>query len=188
MRVAFRRAAPDFLLAAVLLCAGCAGAPPASVPLLRESAFLSRDGVMRYRIPTGWFDATADSQAVPRAVFLVRGDYAGSISVKELHVDQAARRDLIKTGLVQLAKLAAALETGSSGGVVARDPESIRVKGNEGARYDLEFGSGDRVRTVLVDTGERFYAVAALVNAAAPERAAGEIFAAQQAFVQALSW
>lgn len=188
MRGAMRRAAPFLPLIALLLDAGCAGAPPAVVPLLQRPSFLARDGVVRYRIPAGWFDVTADSQATPVTVFLVRGDYAGSISVRELHVDAAARRDLVRTGPLQLAMLAAALETGTGGGILARDPESIRVKGKEGARYDLEFGSGDRVRTVLMDTGERVYAVAAFVNGNAVDRAAGDIFAAQEAFIQALSW
>jgi hypothetical protein len=188
MRSAPRRVLPflgffPLLCLSALLGAGCAGAPPASLSSL--PAVLSRDGALRYRIPSGWFDASADSVAIP--VFLVRGDYAGSIAVKELHVDAAARRDLARSGMLQIARLAAALETGSGRGVIAHTPESIRVNGKEGAAYDLEFGAGEKVRTVLVDTGVRVYSVAAHVNGTAAETA-GEIFAAQQAFLEALAW
>ena len=172
-------------LTALLFGAGCAGAPPASLSSL--PSFLSRDRAVHYRIPSGWFDATADSAAIPRTVFLVRADYAGSIAVRELHIDAAARRDLDRTGMLQIARLAAALETGSGRGVIVRAPESIRVNGREGATYELEFGAGERVRTVLVDTGARVYSVAALVNATAAG-AAGDVFAALEAFLQALAW
>jgi hypothetical protein len=188
MRGALRHAVPLLLLIVVLLVAGCAGAPPALVPLATSPSFPSRDGVLRYRIPPGWFDATSDSQATTRSVFVVCGDYGGSISVKEMHVDAAARRDLARTGLVQMARLAAALETGEGAGIVAREPQSLRVKGREGATYDLEYGSGERVRIVLVDTGTRIYGVSALVSGTTTQRAAEEIFTMQQAFIQALTW
>ena len=186
LAVGFPRLA--LLVPAALLCAGCTSVSPTPSPVLHQPYFLSRDGVMRYRLPAGWFDATAESQGTDRAVFLVRGDYSGTLTVHEVHVDAAARRDLPRVGLLQIARLTAALESGSALGIVVSEPETVRMNGREGCAYEVEYPAGDRVRTVLVYTGERLYAVAALVNSRVPAVAMKDIYAVQQAFVAALRW
>lgn len=176
-------------IAAALTVAGCTSvAPTAAPPLLHQPYFLARDGAVRYRLPAGWFDATAESQGTDRAVFLVRGDYTGTLTMREVHVDSAARRDLSAIGLLQIARMTASLESGSAPGMIVREPETIRLNGREGCAYEVAYATGDRVRTVLVDTGERLYAVAALVNGSAAGGARRDIYAVQQAFVAALRW
>jgi len=189
MRQAVVRSSAALCLSAALFAAGCGSAPSTAVPpLLHQPYFLARDGAVRYRLPAGWFDATGESQGTDRAVFLVRGDYGGTLTVHEVHVDAAARRDLPQIGLLQIARMTASLESGSKSGMVVREPETLRINGREGYVYEVEYSSGDRVRTILVDTGERLYAVAALVNGGATGAATWDIFAAQQAFVAALRW
>jgi hypothetical protein len=189
MRRAFGWSRLALGIAAVLSAAGCGSvAPTTAPPLLHQPYFLARDGAVRYRLPAGWFDATAESQGTDRAVFLVRGDYSGTLTMHEVHVDPAARRDLSEVGLLQIARMTASLESGSTSAMIVREPEIIRMNGREGCAYEVEYSSGDRVRTVLVDTGERLYAVAALVNSAAPAGARRDIYATQQAFVAALRW
>ena len=177
------------ILSAALLDWGCAGSSPSTAPPpLHPPYFVSRDGGVRYRLPAGWFDATGESQEADRAIFLVRGDYAGTLTMHEVHVDPAARRSMAQGALLQIARLTASLESGSKSGLVVREPETVRWNGKEGCAYEVEYATGDRVRTILVDTGERLYAVAALVNNGAPPGVMREIYAAQQAFVAALRW
>jgi hypothetical protein len=186
---AVRRGPCLIALCASLFGAGCASvSPPPSSSVLHPPYFVSRDGGIRYRLPAGWFDATGESQESGRAVFLVREDYGGTLTVNEVHVDPAARRTLAQGSLLQIARITASLESGSKSGLIVREPESVRWNGKEGCAYEVEYANGDRVRTCLVDTGERLYAVAALVNSGAPSAALREIFAVQQAFVAALRW
>jgi hypothetical protein len=172
----------------LLLTSGCGGGPPAATPLLHSPYLVSRDGNLRYRLPAGWFDATADSQASTRTVWLVRSDYAGTLTVREVHVDVAARKEITKQGLLHIARLTAGLQTGSAPGAFAREPETVRVNGRDGCVYEVDGVAGDRVRTILMDTGEHLYAITALVNGGAAGGAIGDVYAVQQAFVNALRW
>ncbi|MEW6510440.1 MAG: hypothetical protein AB1428_05715 [Bacteroidota bacterium] len=178
-------AAAAWVLLPLLLGDGCA-APPPPTPLLHPPYFLSRDGNLRYRLPAGWFDATADSQGNGHAVFLVRGDYAGTLTVRELHADAAARKVVNRAGVLDVARLTVALESGSSSGLVVREPEQVKLSGKEACVYEVRRGSGDIVRTYLLDTGERIYAVAALVSSDAPPPARREIQEVQEVFVGAM--
>lgn len=189
MRQAVRWSRIMLCVSAAFFAAGCGTVlPTTGPPLLHQPYFLARDGAVRYRLPAGWFDATGESQGTDRAVFLVRGDYSGTLTMHEVHVDAAARRDLSQVGLLQIARMTASLESGSKSGMVVREPETIRMNGREGCAYEVEYSTGDRVRTILVDTGERLYAVAALVNSGATVAAMRDIYTAQQAFVAALRW
>jgi hypothetical protein len=172
-----------------LLSLGCSGTSTTVSRALYAPYLVSRDGMLRYRIPAGWFTAVTDSSEPEKLVFLVRNDYAGSLTVNEVHLDGSARRQLEAGGLLPFAQLTASLEASSKSGIVVSAPVIIQVNGKEACTYELEFrGNGDRVRTVLVDTGHRVYSVAALVNGSTGSGAAGEILTAQQAFVSALRW
>ena len=171
----------------MLLCLGCATPGPAAASVPSPSYSLSRDGVIRYRLPAGWFDVTPDTASADRAVFIVRDDYAGSLTVRQVHVRALDRADLGGEGLLQVAKLTAALETSSKPGMLAREPDRYPVNGREAVSYDVEYsGSGDRTRTVLLAADGRLYAFTALVNGTAPSGAVKEIFAALQIFIAAL--
>jgi hypothetical protein len=172
----------------LLLLTGCAGAPPAASPVFNTPYLVSRDGNVRYRVPTGWFDASADSQETDRAIWLVRGDYAGTLTMHPVNLDAGARADLSRGGLLQIARLIASLETGSKSGFLVHEPESLRVNGTDACQYEVEYGSGEKVRTVLVDTGNNVYAVAAIVKGKSPGETAREIFSIQQLFVNGLRW
>ena len=172
-----------------LLFGGCATTGPASAPAPAPAYFLSRDGAIRYRVPPGWFDATPDTVAAERTVWLVRDDYAGSLTVQQVHTRAVNRADLGGEGLLQVAKLTAALETSSRPGILSREPEHHPAGGKEAVSYDVEYsGSGDRTRTVLLAADGRIYAVRALVNGGAPPGAERDIFGVLQAFLSALRW
>ena len=178
------------LLASVcvaLFCGGCATPGPAAASAPAPSYSLSRDGGIRYRLPAGWFDVTSDTLSADRSVWLVRDDYAGSLTVRQVHVRAVERADLGGEGLLQVAKLTAVLETSSKPGTIAQEPDRYRVNGREGVSYDVEYsGSGDRTRTVLLAVDGRVYAFTALVNGTAPPGAVKEIFGVLQSFLAAL--
>ena len=174
------------LLSIALSFTGCAP-PPGATTAAPESYSVSRDGTIRYRLPAGWFDAGADTLAADRAVWLVRDDFAGSLTIRPVHLRAVDTGDLAGEGLLQVAKLTASLESSTKPGVVAREPDRTEVGGREAVSYDLEFrGSGDRTRTVLLASAGRIYAVTALVNGSAPPGAGKEIFALLGSFVAAL--
>ena len=104
-----------------------------------------------------------------------------------MHLRAVDRADLGGEGLLQVAKLTAALETSSKPGILAREPDRTQVNGRDAVSYDVEYsGSGDRTRTMLLESGGRVYAVTALVNGGAPPEAGREIFSVLQSFLAAM--
>lgn len=174
---------PVFLLS-LLILPGCAS----QVPVTEAAAYSSSgDGTIQYRLPSGWFEVTPDSVEADRAVWLVRDDYSGSLTVRRVHLRAVDRTDLGGEGLLRVAKLTAALETSSKPGIISREPGRTQVNGREAVSYDVEYsGSGDRTRTVLLESGGRVYAVTALVNGGASADAAEEIFGVLQSFLAAM--
>lgn len=176
-------------LCGLLLAPGCATQSPVTAAAPAVSYLVSRDGTLRYRMPAGWFDAGEDSLSADRQVWLVRGDYAGSLTVRQVHTRAVEKTDLEGEGLLQVAKLTAALETSQKPGILAREPDQTRVNGRDAASYDVVYsGSGDKTRTVLIAAEGKVYAVTALVNGAAPADAGKEIFGVLQSFLGALRW
>ena len=174
---------------AVLLAGGCATPAPTASSAPASPLLLSRDGTVRYRLPAGWFDVTADTVAADRTIWLIRADYAGTLTVRQVHMRAVDRADLEGEGLLQVAKLTAALETSSKPGILAREPDHSQINGREAVSYDVEYsGSGDRTRTVLLAGDGQVYEITALVNGNAPPGAGKEIFAALQSFLSALRW
>ncbi|HUI10769.1 MAG TPA: hypothetical protein VL221_10610 [Bacteroidota bacterium] len=175
-------------LCSALVACGCApreGAATApGVP-----ALASRDGNIRYRMPPGWFDAGEDSLCSRCSLWLMRADYAGSLTVRPVHLRALGQGDLDAGGLLEVAKLTAALETSRRPGVLTRVPARTAAPGGEAVSYDVEYaGSGDRTRTVILGTGGSVYAVTALVSGNAPPGAAREIFGVLEAFLSSARW
>ena len=174
---------PAFLVS-LLILAGCS----TQVPVTAAAAYTSsHDGSIRYRLPSGWFEVTQDSIEADRTDWLVRDDYAGSLTVRRVHLHAVDSNELGGEGLLQVAKLTAALETSSKPGILAREPDRTQVNGRDAVSYDVEYsGSGDRTRTVLLESGGHVYAVTALVNGGAPPEAGREIFSVLQSFLAAM--
>jgi len=140
-------------------------------------------------MPAGWFDAGEDSLSAECRLWLMRGDYAGSLTVRPVHLRAVDADGLSGAGLLEVAKLTAALETSRKPGMLTHVPERITAGGKEAVSYDLEYpGSGDRTRTVLLSAAGEVVAVTALVSGGAPEAAAREIFGALDAFLATARW
>lgn len=165
-RPALIRALP-FILSTILV--GCGSGPRVATTNLHAGYFPSRDGALQYRLPVGWFDATADSQATAHAIWLMRNDYGASITVDEVRLDAAARKEIERGGLLQLAQLVMALTTGEHGAMLLEPPAVVNVNGRLFCRYEMvASATRDTLRVALFDTGGKAYVVTALL----PEKAA----------------
>jgi len=177
---------PALLLASLLLAAGC-GAPPPSRPPLSTAYSIARDGYLHYRVPAGWFDVTADSQAHGNAIWLLRSDYAATITVNEIRIDSVAREEIRHQGLIPLARLTMFLSSKDKGALLQRPPEEFQMQGHACCSYELFVPStGDILRTILLDSGEKVYSVSALRTGGANK--AADLAAVQMEFLEALKW
>lgn len=175
------------LLLAILLWPGCGTPPPSPSSRLSTSYSIARDGYLHYRLPTGWFDVTADSQAHGNAIWLLRSDYGATITVNEIRIDASARNEIARSGLTTLARLTMFLSTRDKGALLQRPPEEFEVHGRSCCSYELMLpSSGDILKTILLDLGDKVYAVAALRASGAKD--ASELGAVQMAFVEGLKW
>jgi hypothetical protein len=154
-------------LVAVLLAllSGCAPSSRLGTNVLQPSYAVSRDGQLQYRLPVGWFDATADTQAVGHAVWLMRSDYGATLAVDEVRLDAGARQ-LVSGGdggLLQLAQLVISLTAGDRGAVLIDAPVAVTLNSRTVCRYTLLVSdSKDTLHVILVDTGRNTYTVTAL--------------------------
>jgi hypothetical protein len=130
---------------------------------------------------------TADSQAHGNAIWLLRSDYAATITVNEIRVDGVARNEIARQGLTTLARLTMFLPTRDHGAILQRAPETFTARGRPCCSYDLLLPSkGDVLHTVLIDVGEKIYAVAALKTSGLKD--ASDVNAIQMEFVDQLRW
>jgi hypothetical protein len=160
------------LRVASLLCAalllhtqGCGPSREASAPTLSASYITSKDSGFSYRIPSGWFDASADSQARGHAALLVRNDYRATIAIDEVRLDAAARLELRRNGLVLVAQLLLSLTSWEQNAVLAIAPHLLRVGDRNACRYRTISGNGgDMADVTLVEGREKLYTVRILMS------------------------
>lgn len=182
MRLAFWTLAA---ITAVSFMSGCSGASVSPTSTLHTRYFSSRDGALQYRLPAGWFDATGDSSSSGNLVWLLREDYAATIAVQEIRLDEAARSEMAKGGLMKVAKITTMLATGDRPTLIRRAPEIVNINGREMCTYDLTTAAREIVRVVLLDTGGKVYSVTALAAAGAKT---DEVFEAELNFASGLRW
>jgi len=176
------------LMIASGLWTGCSTSPSIAVTL-HPPYFTSRDRFLQYRLPAGWFDATADSQSSGQAIWLLRNDYTATIAVSEVHVDPDAREDLQNAGLTHLARLTMGLAAGGKAYVLEHPPEWMTVNNIRGCMYQISIPpANDILRIIVVEMGVRVYMVTALLSGEVKQGLREEIFAVQDAFLGGLRW
>ena len=178
-----------WLVALFLLMAACASTPPASLFRFEPNLLESRNGRLRFKIPEGWLNATNDSATAASIIWLVRSDYAATLSVREVGVDTETRREIERSGLVRLADLTLALASSEQGVTVLHQPELASVHGNNICRYAYVAGnSSDRVQVVLLDTGSKVYEIKILETKKMQRDSRENTWDFPKAFVQNLEW
>jgi hypothetical protein len=175
------------VLTGALLLGGCSSEPASTRTVLHPEIRLSRDGVLGYRIPSGWFDVTADSQATGRAIWLVRNDYGASITVEQVYLMARAQGELGEAPLLHLAELTLPLVAGTRSATVLRRPELVTIGGRQYCAYELVSGErSEHTRVMLFEAGQRVYA-ATFYGDGSAEASAG-ISAVQEPFLRSLRW
>jgi hypothetical protein len=182
-----KRRWPAIAALALVVVSSCTPPPLRETPA-EAALHPSRDNAFRYQLPPGWFDVSADSAQNARVSWIVRSDYKGTIFVREVFLDEAAKKGLARGGLLAIAKLTASLEAASKHGLLVQEPQSYGRTGIDACVYEVEERGDDRVRTVLLNVGGSLYAVSALVDRKLPEEFARQIFDAHDAFVAGLRW
>jgi hypothetical protein len=165
----------------------CASAPRVSEYRFSQEYFTSRNGLLRYKLPIGWLNATNDSLSSNNTIWLVRSDFAVTLSVKEVVIDAETRREVQRMGLKRIAELMLALASGERGVSVVNPPQLANV--GRGAACTYEYMTGhpnDRVHVVLIDTGTVVYEMSMLMTEKASSTA--DVVLLQEAFVRNLSW
>ena len=174
-------------LAVSLLAMSCASTSRVPDFLSREY-FTSKDGLVRYRLPLGWLNASDDPPSSSDIIWLVRDDFAATISMKEVVVDEQTRREIDRSGLGRIAELTLALVSGERGVNVVNPPVSGWSHGMRVCRYEYATGSSsDTASVILIDNGEKVYEVRLLMTDKIGSNAAGDVLAVQQHFVDGLS-
>jgi hypothetical protein len=183
----FLRFAGPIWLVGVLLASCSAPRTPREEPEA-SPYYVSRDSLFRYRIPQGWFDATSEGAQANRVVWIVRSDYLGTIVMREVYLDDAARKGLTRGGLLSIARLTSSLEAASRRGIVIAEPVAYDLPGAEACLYELEERGEDRVRAILINVAGKLYAVTAMAGLSLPGESRESVFAAQDDFTRELRW
>jgi len=171
-----------------LLIAGCSTGTRISPTALPPSSYTSRDGGLQYQLPSGWFDATADSQATGHVVLLIRNDYGATIAVDKVHLDANAREQLHQGGLLEVAQVLMSLSSWDRGTVLMRTPRLLTLDDKEVCRYIMTVtATQDQLQVTLLDTGRNVYAVNVLLSGKVAVRD-GELDALQDNFIGSLRW
>ncbi len=182
------RVLPSLLAAVILSLAGCAPTRQATGPAPSSAYVVARNGGFSYRVPRGWFDASADSQARGHAALLVRNDYRATIAVDEVHLDAAAHSELRDGGLVPVARLLVSLSSWDGDAILTVPPHLITLADREACRYTLASGSGeDAIEVTLVESGERLFTVRVLVSGTGEGRETS-LRAAEKEFLETVRW
>ena len=173
-----------------LLLVGCSSPPVATRFSFLPGSFPSRNSSLQYRVPAGWFDATADSQAAGHLIWVLRNDYGASLTIDRIHLDSSARRVFDDDdNLLTLASLIAPLTERDRPGVVQQMPKVFELDGRAYCGYEMESpDDGDILRVILFNTGEEVYAATLFMASRLPAASREDLHALQEAFLSALRW
>ena len=181
--------AAPLLLGLLFILSSCARPPYSTESLSTGPLLTSRDGRLRYGVPTGWFDATSHAKSSRSAVWLVRNDYRASIAVNTIDIDEETRREVKRNGLLRVGQLSMQLNTNVRSAVIVQPPKVDRTNGREYCVYEIdEPATRDRIRVALVDTGDSVYEVTALQTGGDRPGTSQEVFSVQDLFLARLKW
>jgi len=172
-----------------LVMVACASTPRVVEFRFSQESFLSRDGSLRFQLPAGWTNATADSPTADNLIWLVKNDDAASLTVRRVTIDETTRKEIHAAGLERLGELLLSLESSERGASVVKRPTFLPLDGIGACRYEYMTGeTGDHVCVVLADAGSGVYEVSMRTSGQGHETILREITSLQEAFVKRMVW
>lgn len=126
---------------------------------LTDQTFQSSDGALKGRVPQGWFVST-DRELVPHlAAWLIRDDYAASLTFQEIMIDQNTERWIEKNGLVLLAEVSFRLKQAEQPTAqMVMPPSEFSIQGKEFCRYEyVSEKDGAPIGVVVFRLRTRFF-------------------------------
>jgi hypothetical protein len=147
-----RTAVTFSLLLLSLLLAECAAPPAGSLRTVNDLSFRSRDGVFLYRIPDGWFDASADAESTGHAVWLIRDNLSVMLAVEEICMDEDVREKVTRGRLLEVGRLLSGLRAGKNGMMETRPAEQRALESRDACMYELANPATHEVHRVLLFT------------------------------------
>jgi hypothetical protein len=170
----------------LFLVAGCASPRYSEDYPMGATTGVSGDGVLRYGVPRGWFASPPDTISANVVVWLLRRDFAATLTVSEIMVDSAAEITVRREGVESLARLTMNLVTGEHAGIFRQGPETFRLGNHVFCSYETETADrGDVTRVAVFFTPSKIYEVTALARKGENTE---RVFAAHQAFLKSLRW
>ncbi len=174
------------LLLSIIALSGCASSPYSTSYPLAPEYLVSPEGDLRYKIPDGWLDASNDAHLHNSILWLVRRDYAATIDVREIVIDEEARKTINAEGLPAVATLIMKMTRDSA--IVLVPPEEFSTNNMECCSYESRTSpEGDITRVVIVKAGSKMYEMTALVLAK-EVRDQADVFSVQQSLLHAMRW
>jgi hypothetical protein len=189
--------------AVLLLFTSCGGTPePAYGPRpvsyryvpsanMSSSRIAARDRDFSVALPQGWKETSDPANAPAVILWMVREDYAASISFTNLQMDPALYMKLKRDGLVSIAKVGLSLkkQRARDSVSVVQAPESFTLNGRNYAAYEYSIDGGRSVaRVVVFDSGSRFIECALMPAAGdLPQSDRLRLFETQQSVLASLT-
>lgn len=173
-----------------LVLAGCTPSRPRLPYPLSERTVVSSDGYLHLRIPEGWFVPVDGESSQGLLVWLVKEDYSATMGLTEIRGDERLRKEVEETGLLVLGELSFSLKH-------ARDPaakllslpEVFQLNRKRFCAYEFTLDNGvTTIRTVVFNTGKKFYELSVIPNPKKMPVAMRPIFDAQQAILLMMDW
>lgn len=156
----------------------------ADYPLTGE-IFQSRDGLLKGKVPLGWFISADDTLAPSLSVWLLREDINATMIVRELIVDSLTAARIKSDGL----ELLAVLSAGYQGLKIGSDIINLEEYSLAGEKYcSYEAGAeNDRRRVVVFKARGRYYECEArILNGDRGTNRLRELFSVQQSVLASL--
>ena len=172
------------LLSIVLVSCGAKLPYPTDYPLTDE-IFEFRDGMMKGKVPSGWFKSADDTLAPALSAWLLKEDLTATIVVKELMVDSMTAARIRSEG----PELLAILSAGYQGLDAEKDISNLIEYSSGGKKYcSYETGSdNNRRRVVVFNSAGRYYECEARILKGEWKTAeVRRLFSAQQAVLTSL--
>jgi hypothetical protein len=171
----------------VVWLAGCAGGSFTGEVPLHEEAVGSPRIPFTYRVPLGWFDMSPGADTTQNLVWLVRGDYSATMAVREISLDDEARRRLDDDGMRPVAELSLGL-AGADPAISVLTPLE-RVTGAGGYAFEeVNTATGDTTRVEILGVAGRVFEVQALLLGGGKGAPRESVFTVQRGFVDAFRW